>query len=314
MENLNKPAESAGAEAGDSEKKSLLLPVLAGALGHIIWGFSYLFTRVALRSAQPDVLLSLRFLTALLIMNLLILLKKGRVSIRGKNWRPLLVLAVTEPLYFYFESYGILYTNATFAGVVLAVAPVVSILLAALFLKEYPTRRQAVFCLLPVLGVALMAAAGNSLGIIRPIGVVFLLGSCLASAGYKTVNRRSAQEFTPFERTYIVLLVSGVVFTIAALVTTKGDLRAWVEPLASAPAVCSILMLSVFCSVGANQLVNYAAGRLPVVKLSSFGALTTLFSMTAGILFLHEPFFWMGGVGAVLILIGIWQVTWPEDQ
>lgn len=314
MKNLSKLTGRAGAEAGNGEKKALLLPALAGALGHIIWGFSYLLTRVALQTVQPDVLLSLRFLTALLIMNLLILLKKGRVSIRGKKWRSLLALAVMEPLYFYFESYGILYTNATFGGVVLAVVPVVSILLAALFLKEYPSRRQTVFCLLPVLGVALMAGAGNSLGIIRPVGVAFLLGSCLASAGYKTVNRKSAQEFTPFERTYIVLLVSGVVFTAAALVTTKGDLRAWVEPLASAPTVCSILMLSVFCSVGANQLVNYAAGHLSVAKLSSFGALTTLFSMTAGILFLHEPFFWMGGVGAVLILIGIWQVTRPEDK
>lgn len=305
-----------GAEAPEraGARRALVLPVLAGALGHIIWGFSYLFTRVALRSVRPDVLLSIRFLLALLIMNLLILMKKGRVSLRGRNWKPLLVLAVAEPLYFYCESYGILYTNATFAGVVLAVVPVVSIVLAALFLREYPTWRQAVFCLLPVLGVALMAADGSAMGVIRPVGVAFLLGSCLASAGYKTVNRRIAQEFTSFERTYVVLLVSGVVFTGAALVSTGGDLRAWTEPLSSAPTMCSILMLSVFCSVGANQLVNYAAGKLSVVKLSSFGALTTVFSMFAGVVFLREPLSWLGGAGTVLILIGIWQVTRPEAR
>lgn len=88
-------------------------------------------------------------------------------------------------MYFYFESYGILYTNATFAGVVLAVAPVVAILLSVLFLKEYPTRRQAVFCLLPVAGVMLMTVSGSSMGIIRPLGVVFLMGACLTSGAYK---------------------------------------------------------------------------------------------------------------------------------
>ena len=68
-------------------------------------------------------------------------------------------------------------------------------------------------------------------------------------------------------------------------------------------------MLSVFCSVVCNLLVNYAAGKMPVVKLSSLGSLTTLCSMFAGALFLNEPLtpglLW----GSVLILEGIRQVT-----
>ena len=76
---------------------------------------------MALQTAAPDMLLSIRFLLAALIV-----FKKATVSFRGKRWKPLLLLAVTEPIYFYFESYGILYTNATFAGVVLAVVPVIA--------------------------------------------------------------------------------------------------------------------------------------------------------------------------------------------
>lgn len=161
------------------------MPLAMAALGHIIWGFSVLFSKVAMEVAQPDVLLSIRFLLSALLMTLMILFGKAKVSLRGKNLKPLLLLAVTEPMYFYFESYGILYTNATFAGVVLAVAPVVAILLSVLFLKEYPTRRQAVFCLLPVAGVMLMTVSGSSMGIIRPLGVVFLMGACLTSGAYK---------------------------------------------------------------------------------------------------------------------------------
>ena len=166
-------------------KKSAWLPLAMASLGQFIWGFSVLFSKVALQTAAPDILLSIRFLLAALIMTFMIVFKKATVSFRGKRWKPLLLLAVTEPIYFYFESYGILYTNATFAGVVLAVVPVIAIVLAILFLKEFPTKRQAAFCLLPVVGVMLMTASGNSLGVIRPVGVAFLMGACLSSAAYK---------------------------------------------------------------------------------------------------------------------------------
>ena len=71
----------------------------------------------------------------------------------------------------------------------------------------------------------------------------------------------------------------------------------------------SVLMLNVFCSVMCNLLVNYAAGKMPVVKLSSLGSLTTLCSMFAGALFLNEPMTHGLLFEAVLILVGIRQVT-----
>ncbi len=284
-------------------------PLAMASAGHIIWGFSTLFSKMALQTAAPDVLLSIRFLFAALIMTLMIVFGKAKVSFRGKKSKPLLLLAITEPIYFYFESYGILYTNATFAGVVLAVAPVVAIVLAILFLKEFPTKRQAALCLLPVAGVIIMTVTGSSLGIIQPIGVFFLMGACLFSAAYKTANRKSAEEYTPFERTYIVILFCAVIFTLAAIRTVKGDFSAYLEPLSGPSFLFSVLMLSIFCSVVCNMMVNYAAGRMSVVKLSSLGSLTTLCSMTAGVLFLNEPLTPGLLLGAVLILVGIRQVT-----
>lgn len=68
-------------------------------------------------------------------------------------------------------------------------------------------------------------------------------------------------------------------------------------------------MLSGFCSVGTNMLVNYAAGRMPVVQLSAFGPLTILCSMFAGVFFLNEPMAASLLLGSLLVLIGIRQVT-----
>nr|WP_325194662.1 DMT family transporter [uncultured Oscillibacter sp.] len=303
-----KPTNASGTQSHSGIQPSLR-PVLAVSLGQIIWGFSTLFTKLALQFSEPDVLLSIRFLLSAFLMTLLILFKKARVSFRGKKLKPLFLLAGSEVLYFYFESYGIFYTNAIFAGVVLSVVPVVAIFLAMFFLKEFPTRRQAFFCVLPVAGVIIMTAAGSSLGIIHPIGVVFLICSCISSAAYKTANRKSSEEFTPFERTYAVLVVSAAVFTISAIKTVSGDFRMYLVPLSQPTFLFSIFMLSVFCSVGSNMLVNYAAGRMPVVQLSSFGSLSTLCSMFAGMVFLNEPMTVSLLLGSVLILTGIRYVT-----
>ena len=70
-----------------------------------------------------------------------------------------------------------------------------------------------------------------------------------------------------------------------------------------------LLALALVCSIGCNLLANYAMGKLPVVKSSSFGAILTLVSMLAGVVFLNEPISWTLGIGAALILYGIYQVT-----
>jgi drug/metabolite transporter (DMT)-like permease len=70
--------------------------------------------------------------------------------------------------------------------------------------------------------------------------------------------------------------------------------------------VCS---LSLLCSIAANLLVNYAAGKMSVFKVSAFGALSTLCSTLAGVLILHEPMSWSLLLGGILIVVGIRQVT-----
>ena len=285
------------------------LALAAVTMGNVIWGFTFLFTRVALRTTDPAVMLSLRFVVAFLLLNVLLLTGHEKVSFRGKNPKGILALTVTEIAYFYFESYGVLYTNATFSGMVLAVSPIVAIVLAMVFLKEYPTRRQALFCVLPVVGVMLIVSAGKTLGVITPIGALFLLCSCLTSGAYKTANRKAAEEFSPFERTYVMIGGCALVFTAAALFTTRGDASLWLSPLHTPAALACILALACLGSIAANMLVNYSAGILPVVKVSTFAALCTLVTMVAGVLILHEPMSALGLVGAALIIVGIFQVS-----
>ena len=140
------------------------------------------------------------------------------------------------------------------------------------------------------------------------IGVPFLLGYSICSGYFKVANRTAA-DFSPYERTYVLLLSCTVFFTGAALVECRGDLGAYIQPLHQPVFVIVILLLSVFCSIAANMLVNYGAGRISVTKMSAIGNINTVVSAFAGVVFLREPFTWVMLLGSVLVLVGVRQVT-----
>jgi len=284
--------------------------VLCAALGNIIWGFSFLFTKVGLAIApDPNVMLAHRFTVSTLLMLIPLLLGKQKLSFEGKNWKPVVILLSMQLSYYLFESYGVLYTNSTISGLVLAVVPVVAIGTGAIFLKEYPTKRQALFCIMPVAGVIIMTVSGKELGVVTPLGVLFLLLTMLSSAFYKTANRRVAAQFSPYERTLMVLAVSAVAFTVSGMGSVGWDAGAFLAPFLNLRYLGAILGLAVFCSIVANLLVNYASGNMSVFKVSSFGSLSTLCSVFAGVVILKEPMSWTLLLGGVLILVGIRQVT-----
>ena len=296
------------------QEKTNLLPIVAAVLGNMFWGFSFLFTRVALQETTPELMLATRFIISFALMNVPILLGRQKLRLRGKKLLPLLGLAVAEPVVFFAESYGILHTNATFAGVMVAIAPIFAIALAALVLKEYPSRRQLLFSILPIVGVIIMVLAGNSLGVVTVKGVLFLLLNCVGIAFYRLFNRWGSRTFTPFERTYMVLFSCFVVFNTSALLSVKGDLQAFFAPMTNPRVVLPVLALCLLCSIGSNMLVNYAAGRMSVAKMSVFSSLITLCSTFGGIVILGEPFSVLSLLGTALIVYGIWQVSRPEEK
>jgi len=136
--------------------KKSFVATAAGLLGYSIFGFSFLFSKLALELASPFVLLSARFLAAFLVMNLLLLTKKVRLSLRGKPVGSLLLLGLVQPvLYFIFETYGIAMTSASFSGVMIGLVPVMGLIFGVVFLKETCSKFQILCTLLSVVGVVM---------------------------------------------------------------------------------------------------------------------------------------------------------------
>ena len=286
--------------------------LLATFIGNTIFGFSFLATRLILSRTSVFVLLSSRFLLAFLIMNVLVLLKVFKLSFKGKNIPAVIALGIAQPIaYFICESYGISLTNSSFSGTLIAMVPIFAFFFAALFIGEKYRASQLFWGLCSVLGVIIISVGGGDDSPVTPLGVILLIGAVASGAMFNVLSKMTSKEFSPFERTYVMFGLASVSFTLCALFETKGRLfpilgELIVDPVFTLPLV----FLALFSSVVAFTLLNYATTYIAVRQTSIFSCWTTVVSIVAGIVFLHEPF---GGikqvVGSALILIGVYMVS-----
>lgn len=296
--------------------------ILAAIIGNGIFGFSFMFSRIALEIAQPFVLLMDRFILAFALLSLLAIWARRkkigmgqdevhwlRFDLRGKPVLPLLCMGVVQPVaYFLCESYGIRLTNSTFAGVIIATAPLAGLIAAFFTLHEIPNRSQVIFSVLSIAGVVMMTLLQQSEGDVRLIGALILLGAVVSGTMFNVISRKLSQQFSALERTWMMMGVAAVSFTLLALLQCRGDMEQMIAPLRNRNFILALMYLGGLSSVIAFMALNVAAGKLTVAKNMAFCNLTTVLSLFAGVVFLHEPFSPLSLAASILIILGIWGV------
>ena len=290
-------------------KNKSRLAILAAIGVYTIWGFSFMASKVAQEVTTPFVLLAYRFVIAVLLLALPMLIGKRKIKLRGKNIKPLLLLGLMEPcIYFIGEQYGIRYTNSAFSGVMIAVIPIVTLILAAVFLKDKPTRAQWLFSLLSIAGIIAISLSENSGGSINLLGVLCLLIAVLTGSAYGVISRGISDEFSVYERTFVMQLMAAVFYTTLALIENAGDLGAIIRPLSSPDFILAALYVAVGASVLGYTFFNYAVSNAPMPKVIIFCNLTTVISVLAGVILLGDPFSPVSIIAMIAVLVGIWGV------
>lgn len=300
-----------------TRSKNHVKAMLAAVGVYTLWGFSFLASKVGQEAATPFVLIAYRFDLAVLVLSIPVILGKVKIRLRGKNIKPLLLLGAMEPcIYFIGEQYGLRYTNSAFSGLMIAVIPIVTLIMAAAFLKDRPSRAQWLFSLLSIAGIALISVVENSGGQVQFIGVIFLIAAVISGSAYGVISRGISDEFSVYERTYFMQLMGGVFYTVLALIEQRGNLGALVAPFYDGGFVISLLYLALGASVLGYSLFNYAVANAPMANVISLCNLTTVISVVAGVVLLDEPFSPVSLIAMLAVLVGIWGVQKfpPKEQ
>lgn len=276
-------------------------------LGNSIFGFSFLFSKIALDLTLPSVMLACRFLVAFLALNLVVLIGKmaGKLefSLKGKPLKYVLLLALFQPgIYFIAESYGITYTSSAFAGTIISVIPIAGILCDVFIMHAKVSRKQIICSIGSVIGVIITTLGAQNMKS-SALGVFLLLIAVAAAAMFYVYSKKSGEYFNALERTYVMFAVGSVMYVTFALIECRGNYTGFFMPAITNAAFWGcIVYLSIVSSVLAFLMLNYGNSYVSISEASIFANLTTVISIIAGVLFANEIFTLWQMVGAIIIV------------
>lgn len=281
----------------------------AAVLYALIIGFSFMFVKMALTASSPMDTLAHRFTISLAAISAVLLITRRRVQFSWKGLLLVLPLAVFYPvLFFVLQTYGLVYTTSAEAGIIHAAAPIFTMMLAALFLKERSTGLQKLFTLLSVAGVIFMfLMKGVRLESASALGIVLVLLSAISSAAYSVLARKLTQQYHVLDITFLMTLIGFVSFNLISIVThtAEGSLPGYFEPFGSPTFVGAVLYLGIMSSMGSSLLSNYALSKMEASKMSIFNNVATVITLFGGVVFLHEQLAYYHFIGAAMVIAGV---------
>ena len=263
----------------------LRLGQAAALITILIWGTTFISTKVLLTALSPIEILFLRFVIGYLALWLAAPRRLVLTERKQEGWFAAAGLCGVA-LYYGFENLALSMTQASNVGVIISIAPFFTVLFSAVFLKQKrPGPRFFLGFLTAMAGILLISFNQQAVEI-HPLGDGLAVIAAMIWAMYCLISRKIS------ELGYNVLLTTrrtffyGLVLMLPLVMTQfSADFQILSEP--------SVLLNLVFLGLGASALCfvtwNYAVGILGSVKTSVTIYIVPVITAVASAWVLHEP-------------------------
>lgn len=277
------------------------------ALLGLLWGLSFLGTKIALEMLAPIEVLAVRWMIAFLLFLLLIAFKAVPVNYRGKPVRYLVIAAALQPcIYALLETWGVKLTTSSESSIFIAVIPIMVVVEGFLFLKKKVSGRVAFAICLSFSGVltCIVFAPDFSTGS-KFLGYIVLLATVVTGAAYTLFSNRISQYFTSLEITFALAIGGSFFFNLLSLAEGNG-LNPYRVLFHGGQTTVALLYLGIGCSCAAYLIFNYSLSRLSAAVAATIQTNSiTVVGVVAGILIGGEGWGWYTVVGLILTITGI---------
>ncbi|MCE1252506.1 MAG: DMT family transporter [Anaerolineae bacterium] len=275
----------------------------------LIWGSTFIVTKIVLREMGPLLLTELRFIIAFLALAPL----AARQGFKLRDvFRPtFLWFGLTgTTLYYALQNLGLSYTSVSSTVLILSIVPAVTAVLAVIFLKERLGRQQVFGIILVTAGMILVGFdSANDTASSNPLlGNLLVLGSALSWAVYTIQGRKLVDSYPALVMT-AASTGAGLLFLIPF---TGWELASSGWPAVSGPAWLGILYLGLAASGLTMYLWNYALHFLPASVATPYVNLVPIIGIISAF-WLGETPGWVEMTGGGLAIIGVLFSSMPQD-
>jgi drug/metabolite transporter (DMT)-like permease len=269
----------------------------------LLWGGTFLATRVASQFVTPFQGAFLRFLIAATGLVIVFLFSKQRFPKWNLNSFLLTILMSFSGIiaynYFFFNALSLL--PASRASLLVSINPIIILLLSVLFYGEKLTPIKVLGVLLSLFGAVVVISRGNISHLFDSFGrgEIFAIGCPVSWAIYSILNKQLMNTQTPLFTT----MMSSILGVICLLPLAQND-GLYFSNLPQNAWLCLAYLGLAGTVLG---FVWYAEGieTVGIVKTSIFNNLVPVFGVLLSVVILKEEVSFSVLFGGLLVLLGI---------
>lgn len=284
-------------------KNNTLTGHLSALMTILIWGTTFISTKVLLKSFSPIEILFIRFLIGYAA---LWIVSRKKLTPRSRSHEVYFLLAglCGVSLYYLLENIALTYTLASNVGVIISIAPFFTALFECLFLKgKRPGFRFFAGFILAITGICLISFGSGDTISINPLGDLLAAAAAVVWAAYSTLTKKISSFGYPTIHTTRRTFFYGLVFMIPTLISMGFHVT-----LSQFTDTTNLLNL-LFLGLGASALCfvtwNLAVRILGSVKTSVYIYMVPVITTVTSALILHEHITTVALCGMGLTLAGL---------
>ncbi|MEU8205376.1 EamA family transporter [Streptosporangium sp. NPDC049046] len=295
---------------GAYSRKTLLV---WGALAivYVVWGSTYLAIMITIETIPPLLSGAVRFVTAALVLGLVVLLVKGRDAFR-MTWREaggatlvgLLLLNGGNGMVAVAEQH----ISSGLAALLVASTPLWLVIFRIMF-RDRPRALTLVGVLIGFGGVAVLSLSGGS-NVADGVGVVIILLASLSWAVGSFLASRIPMPANPFAASVVEMAAGSVGLALTA--AAMGE-RLDVAAVSARSWAALIYLIMVGSLVGFTAYV-WLLGNAPISLVSTYAYVNPVVAVVLGALVLSEPVTGSMVAAGVVIVVGVALVVSTERR
>ncbi len=291
--------------------RSRILPVFSALFSVIIWGGTFVATKIALTEVSPATIVWIRFGIGVLILGATVLARRQFAFPSANDlWMLALLGFIGVTFHQWLQATGLQTARASDTAWIVATIPVFTALFGWIFLKEKMGWLRVGGIVIAALGVLLIVSDGEIAGLFagweHARGELLILLSAPNWAIYTILSRRELPRH-PAARMMFYVMLFGWLFTCVWIFSIGPGLTE--IPALTLKGWMAILALGVFGS-GFAYIAWYDALReIPASQLGVFINIEPLVTTVLAATMINEPITPVTLIGGAIIILGVWLVN-----